>query len=196
MHTRPKRLKGSKNEVAQVEPFLNAQEHLRAELEWLDAGLLLLLELGGGNPFAQPLIGPRGLVVTAEELMESERDDEDAPPEAWRLHVLERRIREREIARAAEASAQAGVELPLAMLCARLRLTVWERRLVVLCLAAEMNRKYEKWYAYFNDDITCKAPTPDLAYRLLGDSREEAADAGKWLSGGERCGAYCWSPRN
>jgi len=169
--------------VANVEPFLNAQEHLRAELAWLDAGLLLLLELGGGNPFAQPSIGPRGLVVTAEELMDSERDDEDAPPEEWRLYVLERRIREREIARSAEASGKAGVELPLALLCARLRLTVWERRLIILCLAAEMSRKYEKWYAYFNDDITCKAPTPDLAYRLLCDSQEEAANAGRRLSG-------------
>ena len=35
--------------MANVEPFLNAQEHLRAELAWLDAGLLLLLELGGAT---------------------------------------------------------------------------------------------------------------------------------------------------
>ncbi|MFC4600183.1 ATP-binding protein [Cohnella hongkongensis] len=170
--------------MAQVEPFLNAQDHLDAELAWLDAGLLTLLELGGGNPFAQPLIGPRGLVVTAEELMEPEPGEEGAaPPEAWRRYVRDRRLHERDIARAAEASKRAGVELPLSLLCDRLRLTVWERRLVVLCLAAETSRKYEKWYAYFNDDITCKTPTPDLAYRLLCDASEETAEARALLSG-------------
>ncbi|MFB9275299.1 ATP-binding protein [Cohnella cellulosilytica] len=180
--------------MAQVEPFLNAQDHLNAELAWVDAGLLTLLELGGGNPFAQPSIGPRGLVVTAEELMEPEADAEEAPPEAWLQYVRDRRSHEREIALAAEASRRAGVELPLQRLCARLRLTVWERRLVVLCLAAETSRKYEKWYAYFNDDITCKAPTPDLAYRLLCDSAEEAAEARKLLSGGAAIRALLLEP--
>ncbi|WP_372631667.1 ATP-binding protein [Cohnella sp.] len=173
-------------EVAQVEPFLNAQDHLAAELAWLDAGLLMLLELGGGNPFAQPLIGPRGLVVTAQELMEPEPGETEAPPEAWLRYVRDRRAHEREIALAAEASIRAGVELPLSLLCARLRLTVWERRLVVLCLAAETSRKYEKWYAYFNDDITCKAPTPDFAYRFLCDSEDEVSEARALLRGAGR----------
>ncbi len=180
--------------MGQVEPFLNAQDHLNAELAWLDEGLLTLLELGGGNPFAQPLIGPRGLVVTAEELMEPEADEGKAPPESWLRYVRDRRACEREIALAAEASMRAGAELPLPQMCARLRLTVWERRLVVLCLAAETSRRYEKWYAYFNDDITCKAPTPDLAYRLLCDSEDEVAEARKLLSGGGALRALLLEP--
>ncbi|MFC5468668.1 AAA family ATPase [Cohnella suwonensis] len=164
-------------------PYANGLQHLNDELEWLEAGFRTLLELGGGNPFANPHGGMRGLAVSVDELLEASEDENNGTAEGWLRYVEERRSRERSIAASAEAAMREGVALPLSQLCGRLRLTVWERRFVVLCLSAELNRKYEKWLAYFNDDVTCRAPTPDLAYRFLCDSREDMPKARRSLSG-------------
>lgn len=86
---------------------------------------------------------------------------------------------------------KAGIDLPLSLLCSRLRLTAWERRLLVLCLAAEHSRKYEKWFAYFNDDATCRMPTPDLALRLLCDAAGEQSRARRHLSGNGSFAVCC-----
>ncbi|QJD84395.1 ATP-binding protein [Cohnella herbarum] len=170
--------------MAHLEPYRNGQEHLDDELRWLEAGFRTLLEIGGGNPFAFPLIGARGLVVTAEELRDTESDDRtDEPVTDWLRYLEIRKAFEQSITVSAEAAMNAGVTLPLAQICSRLRLTVWERRFVVFCLAAEHSRQYEKWFAYFNDDVTCKSPTPDLAYRLLCDSADERTLARQYLNG-------------
>lgn len=165
-------------------PYRNGQEHIRDELSWLEAGLRALLELGGGNPQADPVVGSRGLIITKEELLQTDDDERaDHQIEGWGRYIEERLHTEQKIASAAEAAMKLGIPLPLAQLCLRLQLTRWERRCLVLCLAAECNRKIEKWFAYFNDDVTCRAPTPDLAYRLLCDHGDERPRVRQHLSG-------------
>ncbi|MFD0674115.1 ATP-binding protein [Cohnella sp. GCM10027633] len=161
--------------------FRDGREHLDAELEWLDAGLEALMVIGGGKPDADPLAqtGMRGLVVTAAELADVPEDRGDE----WEKYAKRRRDTERKIAERATASWNEGLDLPIVRLCRSLRLTVWERRCLVLCVAPEIHRKYEKWYAYLNDDVTNKAPTLDIALRLLCDSPAEAASARAALSG-------------
>jgi AAA+ superfamily predicted ATPase len=46
-------------------------------------------------------------------------------------------------------------------------LTEFERDLLIVCLAAELDLKYERLYAYLQDDVTKKRPTVDLLLRLL-----------------------------
>ncbi len=47
-----------------------------------------------------------------------------------------------------------------------------EVQVVVICLAAEIDLKYERLYAYLQDDVTKKRPTVDLVMRLLCPSVE------------------------
>lgn len=170
--------------LKQPEPYRNGQEYLSDELSWLEAGFRALLKLGGGNPHADPIVGSKGLIVTVDELLHNDEDNESASQiEGWGTYIEQRRLMEKKIAAAANAAMSIGIPLPLAQLCSRLRLSLWERRCLVLCLAAECNRKVEKWFGYFNDDVTCRAPTPDLAYRLLCDSREERNWVRQYLSG-------------
>jgi hypothetical protein len=50
-----------------------------------------------------------------------------------------------------------------------------ERDVLLVVLAPALDSKYEVLYAYLNDDVTRRAPTIDLAARLLGaDHRDEA----------------------
>ncbi|MCR2802432.1 AAA family ATPase [Paenibacillus soyae] len=145
-------------------------EHLLDELIWLDAGLQTLLGAGGDDPLADPLAAFKGMYVSREELLDS---GAAAPDEqmarAWIAYTAFRRETEERIG----TRAAAGMGPPLMRLAESMRLTVWEYRCVVLCLAAEWDRKYEKWFAYLNDDATVKAPTVDLALRLLGDAEAD-----------------------
>lgn len=48
-----------------------------------------------------------------------------------------------------------------------------EQECLLVCLAPEIDRKYEKLYAYLNDDVTRKRPTVDLVLRLCCQSADE-----------------------
>ena len=53
-----------------------------------------------------------------------------------------------------------------------LELTDDERDLLLVCLAPELDARYETLYAYLNDDVTRRWPTPDLCLRLLAPGPE------------------------
>jgi hypothetical protein len=67
-----------------------------------------------------------------------------------------------------EASFEQGIQLSVPFLCQQLALSEFERNVIMLCLAPEINRRYEKLYAYLNnDEANCRQPTVDLALRLF-----------------------------
>jgi hypothetical protein len=67
-----------------------------------------------------------------------------------------------------------SINLSIPTLCSSLKLGNFERDLLVLCLAPEVNRRYEKLYAVLNnDDSNCRQPTVDLALRLFCRSDAE-----------------------
>ncbi|MCK0509711.1 ATP-binding protein [Aromatoleum buckelii] len=74
----------------------------------------------------------------------------------------------------ADAIAQQRAAAPLSPwshVAAALALSDDERDLLLVCLAPELDGKYETLYAYLNNDVTRRLPTAELAARLL------AADA-------------------
>jgi hypothetical protein len=72
------------------------------------------------------------------------------------------------------ASLQAGVQLPLPRLTELFGLTEFEERCLVICLAPEVHRKYDKLYAYIQDDATRRKPGIDLALNVLCTGWPEA----------------------
>ncbi|MGC9360778.1 MAG: hypothetical protein ACP5G7_10480, partial [Anaerolineae bacterium] len=58
-------------------------------------------------------------------------------------------------------------------LLAALELSPFERDVLLLCLALELDRGYERIYAYLHDDVTARQPTVGLALDLLCDSPGE-----------------------
>ena len=65
----------------------------------------------------------------------------------------------------------------LSRLCRAFRLSAFERSVVVLALAAEVDLKYERLYAYLQDDVTKKRPTVDLALKLFCPTVAARAEA-------------------
>jgi SpoVK/Ycf46/Vps4 family AAA+-type ATPase len=128
----------------------------------------------------------KGLVLSEEEidgiLAESTRlgDDENPPnsadPNFRTLHEalgkLEAKICERRA-----ASLRQNIFLFLPYLSEVFHLTAFEEQCLIICLAPELDKKYEKLYAYLQDDITCKKPSIGLVLDLLRPTFEEKIEA-------------------
>jgi AAA+ superfamily predicted ATPase len=71
---------------------------------------------------------------------------------------------------------------PLARLAAAYRLTPFERACLLLVLAPDIDPRYERIYAYLQDDVTRKRPTAALALDVFCADRSERLRCG-WMLG-------------
>src|SRR5215208_6829016 len=84
---------------------------------------------------------------------------------------------ERRLARQVQALAQAGTPPALEVLVRLFGLTLFERNVLLLCLAPELDPTFERLYAYVQDDVSRKYATPHLARTLFGDKSEDKLGA-------------------
>ncbi|HEY9247136.1 MAG TPA: ATP-binding protein, partial [Candidatus Methanoperedens sp.] len=75
-----------------------------------------------------------------------------------------------------------GKTLRLQTLQELFHLTPFEIDALLICLAPELDLRYEKLYSYLQNDVTRKRPTVDLVMRLLCYSLEDKFDARKFFS--------------
>lgn len=72
-----------------------------------------------------------------------------------------------------EGSWNNGIHLPTPYISRLLGLSSFEEYCIIICLLPEINRKYEKIYGYFQDDITAKSPSIDLILKILTRTENE-----------------------
>jgi SpoVK/Ycf46/Vps4 family AAA+-type ATPase len=75
-----------------------------------------------------------------------------------------------------------GKSLRLQTLSELFNLTPFEIDTILICLAPELDLRYEKLYSYMHDDITRKRPTVDLVMKLLCNSQYDKFEARKYFS--------------
>ena len=142
-------------------PYADGRSHLADELRLLDMRITSLLN-----------VPPRelaGLTVSEREI--DELMDRPGPLRALPLVAEDCTALDDAIVRASRASAAAGRFLPLPELALRCGLSRLEERVLVACLAPEIDSKYDKVFGYLHDDITRRRPTAGLALRLSCDGR-------------------------
>ena len=154
-------------------------DYLSDRLRHLDLGLRILLSRTPSRD-ADPLAPFKGLVVSDTEISELL----DGPQERMGpLADHDRRLRQaaadlhREIRERGLAAQRRGVSLFLPRLSELFGLSQLEEQGLVICLAPELDRKYEKLYAYLQDDATRRKPSVDLVLRLLCEDQAERAAA-------------------
>ncbi|MBD2867596.1 AAA family ATPase [Paenibacillus arenilitoris] len=169
-------------------------EHLLDGLALAERGVRLLLaefesrEIDGQTPPSM-----RGLVVNAADIERSlQEPDGRGEADALALYRQERLEAEAAIERAVNASLSEGIYLPFAYLSWSLQLTAWEKRCVLLCLAAELDPRFEGWFGYLNDDVTLRTPTVWMALRLLGDPGEDDGAARRLLAGQSKLARFAF----
>jgi len=160
------------------EAFLNNWEYLNAELARLD--LLVQAEVVKCRRLAMDnrLDSFRSVFISEDEVKQLLGTSESDP------HVDEvKELRDRaelmrkEIWSRRQASTEQGVYLSLPHLARIFRLSPFEEDLVLICLAPEIDLKYERLYAYLQDDVTRRLPTVQLALELLCISPAERGQA-------------------
>ncbi|QNU65814.1 ATP-binding protein [Ruminiclostridium herbifermentans] len=72
-----------------------------------------------------------------------------------------------------EASLNNGIHLSVPYISKLFGLSSFEINCIILCLLPEVNRKYEKIFGYFQDDITVKSPSIDLVLKLFTKTESE-----------------------
>ena len=159
-----------------IKPFENSLDHLAAEFAHLD--LLLrreVLRWRRGLPKQSQDVF-KTVYITDDEIDQLVEDPANPQPadhsqlEAIDAAVIADRA---EIERRKEVSLKRGVFLSLPQLTKLFRLTPSEEQIVMICLAPEFELKYERIYAYLQDDISRRRVTVDLILRLLCSTADE-----------------------
>lgn len=151
-----------------AEPFASGMELLEQLCRALDHRLA---DLAAEMPAARQRgddFSLRGLVITDQEAQQLLRHRAHGGPgfepgSLWQSAA----------ARVAESRAL-GTALPLEMVRERFRLSPFEVECMLVCLAPELEARYQKIFGYLNDDVTQKYPSIDLLLRLLSTPEESA----------------------
>ncbi len=165
------------------EPFQSPADHLFAELERLK--LLLqrqVLRLRAAHLLREDQF--RGLYISDEEvdalLLRTRRpvgaeDDGEAPPLLQDLTARSDAL-VTEIATRTDGSLKNNVPLPLLQLRSLFSLSDFDYSALLVCIAPEVDTRFETLYAYVQNDVTRKYPTSDLILRLLCETPTEVVE--------------------
>ncbi|MGH3901563.1 MAG: hypothetical protein ACRDTA_25575, partial [Pseudonocardiaceae bacterium] len=162
--------------TATARPYRDNVEHLRDELRCLD--LLIRLraaQLALQNQLVPEAQAARTVYITAKEvdwLLAADGDPARDGGAAEEARAALARL-SAEIEARIERSAADGVPLALPALGRLFGLSPVELQAVVVCLAPELRRKYDRLYAYLQDDITRKRPSVDLVLELVCETEEQ-----------------------
>jgi SpoVK/Ycf46/Vps4 family AAA+-type ATPase len=162
-------------------PFRSAAEHLLAELECLK--LLLhrqVLRLRAASLLREDQF--RGLYISDEEvdsiLLQGSSNAPQSPersPSVPSMKDLAIRIDSAmaDLASRLQATQLAGLNIPLFRLARIFSLSPFEQLALLICVAPELDARFETLYSYVQNDVTRKRPTPDLILKLFCSSLEE-----------------------
>lgn len=175
----------SKSETSASKAYKSGREHLTEELLKLDAlihlQVLRLRDLHSNKKFDEF----RGLYLSEEDIdkaLGKEPKSQDRLSSLSKESQIKRLLNHIERLRAklskrVEESLKLRIHLPLHQLSYLFHLTPFELDTLLICLALELNLKYEKLYAYLQDDVTKKYPGVNLILDLLCSTHEERINA-------------------
>lgn len=161
---------GQKNTMTELAFYKENYDHLADELRRLD--LLIQLRVvvfqkklretqeAASSQATYISHGEVGWLLSQEGAIVP--DDPEIQKIRKQLEVIQKHINAK-VSRALEQ----GVFLALPQLAHLFGLSSFEIQIIIICLAPELRRKYDKLYAYLQDDITRKRPSVDLILDLL-----------------------------
>ena len=172
-----------------MQPFAQSSQHLLAELERVD--LLIRSRVAYLRRVQSEDEHFRGLYISEQEVDALLARPLGAPHwmkafEGGDLADVDGALRALDdaITQRCTSAVAAGVDLRLARLARSFGLGRFEVDVLLVCLAGEIDLRYEKLYAYLQDDVTKKRPSVDLALHLLTASAASALEARRHFMAG------------
>ncbi|MHC4366633.1 MAG: AAA family ATPase, partial [Planctomycetota bacterium] len=160
--------------------YTDNYDHLADELRKLDLLIRRQVVALQMKNSAMPKAAARpGVYISHEEIEWMLCGHQDNRAESLELEQIRNKIEQlqREIDIRISASLRSGVFLAIPRLSRLFALSPFELQTVIICLAPELRRKYDKLYAYLQDDITRKKPSVDLVLDMLCETQ-----ADRWKS--------------
>jgi len=159
-------------------PFASSLEHVLAEIQRLE--LVVRIHLERRPPASGQSDDLKGLVISDEEIADLLRRSHAAGPFSAALPAgdaeeLRKAIEatSKTIARRRDGALGAGKELRLVSLQEIFALSSLDVAILVVCLAIDLDARFERFYAYLQDDVTRKYASIDLALNLVCETVEE-----------------------
>src|SRR5687768_10140547 len=168
-----------------MEPYSTSLQHVLAELERID--LLIRAQVQRARQAIQEEGDLQGLYISEQEVEALLAGPAGLP--RWAALPLRPEIGEalahvsHEIGERKAESVRLGVELRLDELARRFSLTPFDIDVLLVTLAPEVHLRYERLFAYLQDDVTRRRPRVDLAVYLLCQAFAEQLEAGARLAG-------------
>jgi SpoVK/Ycf46/Vps4 family AAA+-type ATPase len=175
----------ARRDDATTRPFASSLHHLLAELERID--LLIAAEVARARRLHASDEQFRGLYISEAEVDALLKQPAGHPrwaetrPAVVELGPALEEIRRLNRSRG-EWSVRHGIELRLDRLQQTFGLDAFEIDVLLVCLAVEMDLRYEKLYAYLHDDVTKKRPSVGLVLDLLAPAAEAGLGARRYFN--------------
>jgi ATP-dependent 26S proteasome regulatory subunit len=173
-------------DVKDIKTYKDNYEYLADELERLELEACILMFKQSFGRSESTLGGFKGIVLSEEEiqnLLGNESEEYKNEPEYIQLKEqllqLDSSIREKR-----KKSSLNHTDFPLEHLVNVFHLSFFEVQCIVLVLAVELDIKFEKLYAFLQDDITIKHPTVNLALNLFCSTKHEMFEARRYFGKG------------
>ncbi|HEX8475986.1 MAG TPA: AAA family ATPase [Pyrinomonadaceae bacterium] len=179
-----------------VPVYHDSRQHLFEELRRLDLLLNLHIARRRRDAARAGFDEFRGLFISEDEIDillarqhqhhdEPQSDAPDANNNDAETAVLAATIEhlEKQIAAKTAASLRQGIRLPLQTLRGLFQLSRFDVDALLVCVAVELDLKYEKLYAYLQDDVTRKRPSANLMLELFCPTLADKLQARQRLSG-------------
>jgi SpoVK/Ycf46/Vps4 family AAA+-type ATPase len=169
-----------------TQAFADSLAHLLAEMERID--LLIRYQIAHRYKLQTEDEQFRGLYISdqeAESLLRKpigmpqwlvSKTEAQADPVA-QLEQIENLLHER-----TQQSMREGIELRLERLRELFELTPFDIDALLVCMAVELDLRYEKLYGYLQDDVTKKKPSVELLLNLFAPSFGSSVSARQRLS--------------
>ena len=172
-------------EDATTNAFASSLHHLLAELERID--LLIAAEVArarrlhaGDEQFRGLYISEADVDALLKQPTGQPRWAEPGPAVLEHGPALDDIRRLNGLRR--EQGVHRGIEFRLDRLQQSFGLDAFEIDVLLVCLAVEMDLRYEKLYAYLHDDVTKKRPSVGLVLNLLAPTAEAGFEARRYFS--------------
>lgn len=154
--------------------FADGLSHIAAELKWLDMLIARRIEqLRVQTSELSERVAAAPSYISDQEadwLLQRPQDYSNAAAGGIDQVIA---LHKESMAASVAACEEHAVALPLQMLGKLFNLSWFEKNVVLLCLAPELRRKYDRLYAYLQDDVMRKRPSLDLALELFIDNESE-----------------------
>lgn len=169
------------NELS-AEAYKNSAEHLLAELAHLDLFVQnAIARVRSSTKDEQEMF--RGMYVSDADvdriLAAPDQDMREDAKRAFSARVAESASR---LEACKRASREQGIALGLPYVSRLFRLSPLEQQILLMCLAPEMDGKYERLFGYLHDDISRRRPSVGLILNVLCADSEQRMQALKLFS--------------